>query len=47
MSGSRKVRVAIILVGNCASSLVLGVHYYLDAEDDDPVPGLMHVNLCG
>lgn len=42
-----KVRVAIIGVGNCASSLVQGVHYYADARDDDQVPGLMHVNLGG
>ena len=42
-----KVRVAIIGVGNCASSLVQGVHFYRDAADDDFVPGLMHVNLGG
>ncbi len=42
-----KVRVAIIGVGNCASSLVQGVHYYQNAKDTDDVPGLMHVNLGG
>src|SRR5215210_8042633 len=42
-----KIRVAIIGVGNCASSLVQGVHFYRDAADDDFVPGLMHVNLGG
>jgi len=42
-----KVRVAIAGVGNCASSLVQGVHYYHDARPEDPVPGLMHVNLGG
>ncbi len=42
-----KVRVAIIGVGNCASALVQGVHYYRDAADTDLVPGLMHVNLGG
>jgi len=42
-----KVRVAIIGVGNCASSLVQGVQYYKDAPDDQFVPGLMHVNLGG
>jgi myo-inositol-1-phosphate synthase len=42
-----KVRVAIIGVGNCASSLVQGVQYYKDAADDDIIPGLMHVNLGG
>jgi myo-inositol-1-phosphate synthase len=34
-------------VGNCASSLVQGVHFYADAEPGDPVPGLMHVELGG
>jgi myo-inositol-1-phosphate synthase len=42
-----KVRVAIIGVGNCASSLVQGVEYYKDAARDDFVPGLMHVDLGG
>jgi myo-inositol-1-phosphate synthase len=42
-----KVRVAIIGVGNCASSLVQGVHYYQNADEDETVPGLMHVNLGG
>ncbi len=42
-----KINVAIIGVGNCASSLVQGVHYYKDAKDDEFVPGLMHVNLGG
>jgi myo-inositol-1-phosphate synthase len=41
------VNVAIIGVGNCASSLVQGVHYYRDAKEDEFVPGLMHVNLGG
>ncbi len=44
---NKKVRVAIIGVGNCASSLVQGVHYYRNAADSDRVPGLMHVNLGG
>ncbi len=42
-----KVRVAIIGVGNCACSLVQGVHYYKDADPAQRVPGLMHVNLGG
>jgi myo-inositol-1-phosphate synthase len=42
-----KVRVAIVGVGNCANSLLQGVQYYKDAEDDHFVPGLMHVNLGG
>jgi myo-inositol-1-phosphate synthase len=44
---SKKVRVAIIGVGNCASSLVQGVEYYKEAKQEDFVPGLMHVNLGG
>lgn len=43
----KKVRVAIIGVGNCASSLVQGVYYYQDAKDDDIIPGIMHANLGG
>ncbi|MBI1794774.1 MAG: inositol-3-phosphate synthase [Chloroflexi bacterium] len=43
----KKVRVAIIGVGNCASSLVQGVQFYKDTPDDASVPGLMHVNLAG
>jgi len=43
----KKVRVAIIGVGNCASSLVQGVEFYKDTADDASVPGLMHVNLAG
>ena len=42
-----KVRVAIIGVGNCASSFVQGIHYYKDADPAEPVPGLMHVDLGG
>ncbi len=42
-----KINVAIIGVGNCASSLIQGVEFYKDARDDDTVPGLMHVNLGG
>jgi len=42
-----KVRVAIIGVGNCASSFVQGVHYYRNADPREPVPGLMHVDLGG
>lgn len=42
-----KVRVAIIGVGNCASSFVQGLHYYRNAKETDRVPGLMHVNLGG
>jgi myo-inositol-1-phosphate synthase len=42
-----KVRVAIIGVGNCANSLVQGIHYYRDADPGETVPGLMHVSLGG
>ena len=43
----KKVRVAIVGLGNCANSLIQGVHYYQDAAEDADVPGLMHVNLGG
>ena len=43
----RKIRVAIIGVGNCASSLVQGVHYYRDAKPGDDIPGIMHVDIGG
>src|SRR5438552_7901261 len=43
----RKVRVAILGVGNCASSLVQGVEYYRDAKPGESIPGLMHVDLGG
>ena len=39
------VRVAIVGVGNCASSLVQGVEYYKDADPSAAVPGLMHVQF--
>ena len=47
MTSKKKVRVAIVGVGNCASSLVQGVQYYREAKSEDFVPGLMHVNLGG
>ncbi len=43
----RKIRVAIVGVGNCASALVQGVTFYQDANPDEFVPGLMHVELGG
>ncbi|MGD9529478.1 inositol-3-phosphate synthase [Pseudonocardia sp.] len=42
-----KVRVALVGVGNCAASLVQGVHYYADADPGTRVPGLMHVDFGG
>src|SRR5256885_12136424 len=42
-----QVRVAIVGVGNCASSFVQGVEYYKDADPEERVPGLMHVDLGG
>ncbi len=44
---SKKVRVAVVGVGNCASSFVQGVEYYRHADPGDFVPGLMHVDLGG
>ncbi|HEV7367521.1 inositol-3-phosphate synthase [Arenibaculum sp.] len=43
----KKIRVAIVGVGNCASSLVQGLHYYRHADPEEQVPGLMHVDLGG
>jgi myo-inositol-1-phosphate synthase len=40
-----KIRVGIVGVGNCAASLVQGVHYYRDADPTQKVPGLMHVRF--
>ncbi|MHA1246930.1 MAG: inositol-3-phosphate synthase [Candidatus Thorarchaeota archaeon] len=42
-----EIRVAIAGLGNCASALVQGVHYYRDAKADEEVPGLMHVDFGG
>jgi myo-inositol-1-phosphate synthase len=42
-----EVRVAVVGVGNCAASLVQGVHYYADADPTTRVPGLMHVDFGG
>lgn len=47
MAERKKVRVAIIGVGNCANSLIQGVHYYRDAADDAEIPGLMHATVGG
>ena len=47
MGKNRSVRVAIVGVGNCAASLVQGVHYYRDADPETRVPGLMHVDFGG
>ena len=44
---SSPIRLAIAGVGNCASSLIQGITYYRDAQVDDVVPGLMHVELGG
>jgi myo-inositol-1-phosphate synthase len=42
-----KIKVAIIGIGNCASSLIQGVEYYKDAKCSDYIPGLMHTSLGG
>ncbi|MBN2015797.1 inositol-3-phosphate synthase [Candidatus Dojkabacteria bacterium] len=44
---SEKIKVAIVGLGNCASSLVQGIEYYKNAKENEFVPGLMHVNLGG
>lgn len=47
MTASQEIRVAIVGVGNCANSLVQGVHYYKDAPNDQEIPGLMNVVVGG
>jgi myo-inositol-1-phosphate synthase len=47
VSPSRKVRVGVVGVGNCASSLIQGLSFYSDARANEPVPGLMNVDLGG
>lgn len=47
MTKKDKVRVGIIGVGNCASSLVQGVQYYQNAQNDEDIPGLMHPEVGG
>jgi len=44
-AGGGPIRVAIVGVGNCAASLVQGVHFYRDADPSSTVPGLMHVKF--
>ncbi|TIP32840.1 MAG: inositol-3-phosphate synthase, partial [Mesorhizobium sp.] len=44
---SKKVRIGIVGVGNCASSLVQGLSYYRHANGNEPIPGLMHADLGG
>src|SRR5665647_1240756 len=43
----RKIKLAVVGVGNCASSLIQGIEYYKDARDDESIPGLMHANFGG
>src|ERR1700716_395581 len=43
----RKVRIGIVGVGNCASSLVQGLSYYREAKSNEPVAGLMNANVGG
>ena len=45
--GDRKIKLAVVGVGNCASSLIQGIEYYKDAADDAFIPGLMHANFGG
>ena len=47
MAQKHEIRVAIVGVGNCASALVQGIHYYRNAKDDEYVPGVMHTNFGG
>ncbi|MBX4866971.1 inositol-3-phosphate synthase [Rhizobium bangladeshense] len=44
---SKSIRVGLVGVGNCASSLVQGLTYYDNVRENEPVPGLMHIELGG
>jgi myo-inositol-1-phosphate synthase len=46
-NNNKKINVALVGVGNCASSLLQGVHYYREAEDGQDIPGIMHPVLGG
>lgn len=45
--GNKKIKIAIVGVGNCASSLVQGLTYYADTDGKTQIPGLMHPTLAG
>ena len=47
MAKSKKVRVAIVGIGNCAAALVQGLQYYKNAADNEEIPGLMHATVGG
>jgi len=47
VTSTKEIRVAIVGVGNCANSLIQGVHYYRDAPIDQEIPGLMNVVVGG
>jgi myo-inositol-1-phosphate synthase len=47
LQDTRRIRVGIVGVGNCASSFVQGLTYYKDAKSNEPVPGLMNADLGG
>lgn len=44
---NRKIKLAVVGLGNCASSLIQGIEYYKNARDDEFVPGVMHTNFGG
>ncbi len=47
VSDQGKLRVALVGIGNCASSFVQGLHYYRDAAGNEPIPGLMSTDVGG
>ncbi|MEO6761296.1 MAG: inositol-3-phosphate synthase [Candidatus Saccharimonadales bacterium] len=47
MAKSKDIRIAVVGIGNCASSLVQGIYYYRNARNDEYVPGVMHTNFGG
>src|SRR3954466_1529569 len=47
VAAEKSLRLGIVGVGNCASSLVQGLTYYADAQDNEPIPGLMNAEIGG
>ncbi len=47
MVAKKPIRIAIVGLGNCASSLIQGIYYYRNAKDDEYIPGVMHVRIGG
>ncbi len=47
MTSKKQIKIAVVGLGNCASSLIQGLHYYRNSKNEEFIPGLMHVNFGG